>query len=180
MPRIPEVTPENATPEQKQIIDAITKTRGSLRGPFKVMLHSPKLADACQQLGTIVRFEGLLEPRIKSLVAVLTGLYLGARVEWMGNIERVRKGGMDEETVRAILERRRPTFDKPDDEAVYDLVTEMQRNHEASDATFEKCIKQFGVQGTVELVSVIGYYSMMGPFLKIFQIEPPSDVANPR
>lgn len=178
MPRIPEVTPENANPEQKRIIDSITKTRGSLRGPFKVMLHSPKLADACQQLGTIVRFEGLLAPRVKSLVAVLTGLYLNARVEWMGNIETVRKGGMDEETIRAILERRRPSFRRPDDEAAYDLVSEMQRNHEVSDATFQNCIKIFGVQGTVELVGVVGYYSMVGPFLKIFQIEPP-EVARP-
>ena len=179
MPRIPEVTPENATPEQKSIIDSINKSRGSLRGPFKVMLHSPKMADACQQLGAIVRFEGLLAPRLKSLVAVLNGIFLDARVEWMGNIQTVRKGGMDEETIQAILDQRRPTFSRADDEAVYDFVTEMNRNHEVSDATFKKCVEQFGVQGTVELVGVLGYYSMVGPFLKTFQIEPP-DATSPR
>jgi 4-carboxymuconolactone decarboxylase len=176
MPRVPEVSPATATPEQKKIIDALVKSRGSLRGPFKVMLHSPKMADACQQLGTFVRFEGQLEPRIKSLVAIITGRFLDARVEWSGNVETVRKGGMSEETIEAIRERRRPTFSRPEDEAVYDMATELHRNHEVSDATFARCIQLFGVQGTVELVGVIGYYRMVGPFLKTFQIEPAPEV----
>ncbi|MBI4081559.1 MAG: carboxymuconolactone decarboxylase family protein [Candidatus Lambdaproteobacteria bacterium] len=180
MPRVPEVTPENANPEQHRIIAAITGgPRGGLRGPFKVMLHSPKLADGVQALGGFLRFGTSLQPRISELAIIITGRFLGARVEWVGHSVLARKGGLPEDVIQAVLERRRPVFTHADEEACYDLVTELHHNHQVSDATFQQAVQHFGIAGTCELVGVTGYYSMVGLFLKAFQIEPPADVPMP-
>ena len=40
------------------------------------------------------------------------------------------------------------------------------RPTELSQAGYDKAIAQFGEQGTVELISTIGYYAMVGIFLK--------------
>ncbi|MBI4081558.1 MAG: hypothetical protein HY423_03000 [Candidatus Lambdaproteobacteria bacterium] len=180
MPRVPEVTPENASPEQRRIIDTITRTpRGGLRGPFKVMLHSPKLADAVQNLGTFIRFGNSLKPRTSALVGMIVGRHVGAAIPFVGNAEIARQQGLGEELIQALKERRRPRFASPEDEAVYDLVTELQQNHQVSDVTFDKVVKALGIPATCELVGVAGYYTMVGLFLKTFQIQPPEGVANP-
>jgi 4-carboxymuconolactone decarboxylase len=180
MSRVAEVTPENASPEQRRIIETIASTpRGGLRGPFKVMLHSPKLADAVQNLGTFIRYGTALGPRVTSLVALVTGRHLGAAVEWVGNSDLARKSGIDAEAIQALLERRRPAFAYARDEAVYEVVTELHQNHQVSDATFDKAVKEFGVPGTCELVGVAGYYMLVGLFLKAFRIQPPDDAPKP-
>ncbi len=180
MPRVPEVTPETANPEQRRVIESITGgPRGGLRGPFKVMLHSPKLADGVQSLGGFLRYGTLLEPRISELAIIITGRYLGARVEWVSHSKLAREGGLSEDVIQAILERRRPVFKNADEEAAYDLVTELHQHHQVSDVTFQKAVKHFDVQGTCELVGVAGYYTMVGMFLKTFQIEPPENVPKP-
>lgn len=180
MPRVPEVTLENADPEQRRVIDAIAGgPRGGLRGPFKVMLHSPKLADGVQSLGGFLRYGTSLEPRISEMAIIITGRFLSARVEWVSHSRLAREGGLGDDVIQAILERRRPVFNKADEEAAYELVTELHQNHQVSDVTFQKAVKQFGIPGTCELVGVAGYYTMVGLFLKAFQIEPPDDVPKP-
>ena len=42
-----------------------------------------------------------------------------------------------------------------------------------SKPSYDKAIAQFGEQGTVELISTIGYYAMVGIFLKSFGVRPP-------
>ena len=44
MPRISSVTRDQLSEEDQQYHDAIVGTRGSVRGPFGVLLNSPKLA----------------------------------------------------------------------------------------------------------------------------------------
>ena len=180
MPRVPEVSLENANPEQRSVIESITGgPRGGLRGPFKVMLHAPKLADGVQSLGGFLRFGTTLKPRISELAIIITGRYLSARVEWVSHAKLARDGGLGDDVIQAILERRRPVFKNADEEATYNLVTELHQNHQVSDVTFQKAVEQFGNQGTCELVGVVGYYTMVGLFLKTFQIEPPDDVPKP-
>lgn len=180
MPRVPEVTLENANAEQRRVIESITGgPRGGLRGPFKVMLHSPGLADGVQSLGGFLRFGTSLKPRISELAIIITGRHLSARVEWVSHARLAREGGLGEDVIQAILERRRPVFKNADEEATYELVTELQHHHQVSDVTFQNAVKHFGVPGTCELVGVTGYYTMVGLFLKTFQIEPPPDVPKP-
>ena len=42
-----------------------------------------------------------------------------------------------------------------------------------SKPSYDKTIAQFGEQGTVELISTIGYYAMVGIFLKSFDVPTP-------
>jgi 4-carboxymuconolactone decarboxylase len=107
------------------------------------------------------------------------GRHIGAAIPFVGNAENWRKQGLAEDVIQAIKERRRPRFAAAEDEAVYDLVTELQQNHQVSDVTFEKVVKHFGIPAACEVVGVAGYYTMVGLFLKTFQIKPPADVPDP-
>ena len=42
---------------------------------------------------------------------------------------------------------------------------ELQRNHSVSDATYERAVERFGEQGVIEVVSLMGYYTMISMIL---------------
>jgi hypothetical protein len=45
---------------------------------------------------------------------------------------------------------------------------------ELSQESYDAAVAQFGLQGTVELISTIGYYAMVGIFLKSFGVPTPT------
>ena len=63
--------------------------------------------------------------------------------------------------VTALAAGRRPD-EMADDEAIlYDVITELQRNHAVSDATYARALAKFGEAGIVEATSLSGYYAML-------------------
>ncbi|MGZ5840255.1 MAG: hypothetical protein ACXWI2_13015, partial [Croceibacterium sp.] len=81
--------------------------------------------------------------------------------------------GIAPEIIGAIRENRTPDFKKDDERVAYEVAQEIMDTNALSQAGYDKAIKQFGEQGTVELISTIGYYAMVGIFLKSFDVRPP-------
>ena len=62
-----------------------------------------------------------------------------------------------------------------DEAALYDLATEIFRDKKVSDATYATALAQFGEQGMVELISLMGYYDLVGMLLIAGNAVPPED-----
>ncbi len=62
---------ETLPPEHHGIYDAIAQSRGQVRGPFATLLHSPQIAERTAHLGTYIRFESQLDPKIIELTATI-------------------------------------------------------------------------------------------------------------
>ena len=59
MARLPPITGKEQVAEtHHDIVDAITRSRGAIQGPFTMFLHCPELAGRVAHLGAYVRFEG--------------------------------------------------------------------------------------------------------------------------
>ena len=55
------------TPEQKTLVEhLLTGERGTLNGPFNVMLRSPEMGDAAQKLGAYIRFHTSVPTKLMS------------------------------------------------------------------------------------------------------------------
>ena len=66
MTRVAEVTQREALPEShRPVFDEIVASRGSVRGPFGILLHSPELARRAAAVGGYLRYESALEPRLR-------------------------------------------------------------------------------------------------------------------
>ena len=59
---------------------------------------------------------------------------------------------------------------RDDERVAYLVASEIMATKELSKSTYDKAVGQFGEQGTVELISTIGYYAMVGIFLKSFDV----------
>ena len=44
---------------------------------------------------------------------------------------------------------------------VYDFSTELQRDRSVTDATWQRAVERFGEHGTVDLIGINGYYTML-------------------
>ena len=67
-----------------------------------------------------------------------------------------------------------------DDETVlYDLLTELQRNHGVSDPTYARALATFGEPGIVEATSLAGYYSLLAMVMNTARTSLPPETKPP-
>ena len=167
------------TAEQRRVFEDIRAgPRGRVAGPFRVWLRSPGLADRAQKLGAFLRFGTTLRPPLRELAILLTARSWDARYEWQAHEPHALEAGLDRDLIAAVAAGRRPRFADADAEAVHDLCVELHETHGLSDATYAKAQARLGDQGIVELVGLIGYYTMLAMTLNAFRVPLPGDAPN--
>jgi len=171
--RLPPLNPEDLSIRQKEVYSAIASgPRGSVRGPFPAWIRSPELADRAQKLGEFVRYQTSFEPRLAELAILICARFWTAQYEWYAHARLAREAGLSDTVIDAIAKRERPQM--PEDEAaVHDFCRELHRDHNVSDATYQRVIDLFGEQGAVELIGISGYYTMVSMTLNVAGVELP-------
>ena len=86
---------------------------------------------------------------------------------------KVSSAGLAPELAEDVRNGRRPANMKPDEEVVYDVVTELLRDRNLTDSTFERATKILGEQPTIDLVAVAGFYMMVSALLIAGRVSPP-------
>jgi 4-carboxymuconolactone decarboxylase len=173
MSRVPPLDVEALTPEQKRVHDQIGGARKTVRGPFPIWLRNPKLAEHANQFGIALRDHSAIGRRIFELAVITVCRAWSVQYAWSSHAPQAELQGIEPEIVAAIRENRTPAFKRDDERVAYETATEIMQRKELSQAAYDKAIAQFGLQGTVELISTIGYYAMVGIFLKSFGVQPP-------
>jgi 4-carboxymuconolactone decarboxylase len=180
MLRIPELSPDRLTPEQREVHDTIVAgPRGKVQGPLQIWLHSPKLATRAQELGTFCRYQTSLPKRLSELAILVTGAHWKAGFEWSVHAPEAIKAGLDAAAVDAIRDRARPSFPRADEAAVYDFARELLENHRIGDATYERATAELGTLGVVELVGILGYYGLISMTICAFGVPVPAGEVDP-
>jgi 4-carboxymuconolactone decarboxylase len=166
--RFKPLTYDQLTPAQKTMTDHLLGgERGGMSGPFNVLLRSPEMGDAVQKLGAQVRFHSSLPPRLNEYAIIITGRFWNAQYEWYAHKRLALQAGLSPAIVDALGAGRRPAVMKPDEEAVYNFVTELLRSKQVSDAAFEAARDKLGERGLVDLVGVVGYYGLVSMVLNV-------------
>jgi len=160
---------EQLTPQQKTMIDHLLAgdRGGSTEGPFNVFLRSPEMGDAAQQLGAQIRFHSSLPRRLNEMAILITGRHWGAQYEWYAHHRNAVQAGLSEAIIEAIGNGKRPANLQPDEETVYNFCHEMLTNRQVSDATYQAAVSKFGERGAVDLVGVMGYYTLVSMALNL-------------
>ena len=178
--RFPELTPDQMTPAQKQVADAIVSgPRGSIRGPFNAWLRSPELADRLQKVGEHIRYRSSLPARLNEFAILITARHWNAKFEWYAHYPLALRGGLKPEVAADLAKGLKPRGMAADEAAVYDFCVELRRDRRVSDATYAAVHKLFGDQGVVDLIAVNGYYDLVSMTLNVAEVPAPPDGALP-
>ncbi len=171
MSRLTNVTREELKPEDQQYFDEIVGSRGSVRGPYGVLLHSPQLAARGAHTGTYVRFDFDVPESLKELVIITTAREIKSQYEFSAHARLAREAGVSDETIKAVADGTAPQGLSGDEEILVRYTKELVRDHKISDATFNAVRDRFGVQNTVNFTGLIGHYLLVGQILLAFDVE---------
>ena len=191
--RIPYLLPDQLTPEQRALYDAIAggkRSRGSkklqlatpeggLVGPFNAWLTSPEVGDRIQQLGAALRFSSSLSDPLLELAILVTARHWRARFEWWAHAPMARRSGVDERVIEAIRTGREPELEDPAQRTVYRFSRELLERHEVSEGLYEEAREHLGERGLVDLVSLLGYYGLVSMTLNTFEVPLPPGEPDP-
>jgi 4-carboxymuconolactone decarboxylase len=170
MSRLPMRPDAELSAQEREIMAAILRSRGSLAGPFAAWLHSPELAERAQRLGEAVRYHTSLPPRLSEFAILITAHHLDCQLEWTIHEPIARQAGVPHDVVEALQKGERPSFATEEEAALYDYCCELLETKFVSDATYERAIQLFGQKTVVELTILQGYYTLVAYTLNAFRI----------
>ena len=64
----------------------------------------------------------------------------------------------------------KPSFKKEDEAVVYQFTNELYINRKISNQTFFKAVRVIGEGGVIDLVGILGYYSLISMTINVFEI----------
>jgi len=170
-PRLSALDPASLSDAQREIHDAIVAgPRGRVEGPLKVWLHSAGLADKAQQLGAFCRYGTSLEPRLSELAIMVTGRVWTAQFEWSVHKPIALKAGLSEAVLDAIRDNRTPPFEHEDERVVHDVARSLHIARKLPDGLYAEAVRVLGETKLVELVGILGYYTLISMTINAFNV----------
>jgi 4-carboxymuconolactone decarboxylase len=145
------------------------------RGPFAVWLHAPEFGQLAQALGAHCRYKTALSPRLSEFAILCTARLWRAQYEWFAHEPMAEKGGVKRKTIEALRAGRVPNNAPKDERAIYDFIQELYKTRRVADRTYSRVHTALGDAAIVELVGILGYYSMISMTLNVFRMLPPAD-----
>ena len=173
-PRFSSITMEQLNDVQKRVAERVLNVSSAgLGGPYAILLRSPILLERYLGMTDYLRFETSLPRRLNELAILIEARLWDAQYEWWAHYPIAMRAGLSPEIAEEIRNGRRPNSMKEDEEIVYDVVTELLRDRNLTDATFECAKKILGEQPTIDLIAVSGFYMMVSSVLIAGRVTPP-------
>jgi len=184
MARIESIGPESLDENQRAYWESVVSgPRGaslgqsphSLGALFDTWLRAPAAGQPAAQLGEQLRFFGSLDDSLREMVTLTVAAHWGAAFEFWAHATAAKSAGLNEKVIDALRDGHTPPL--PDQELlVYSAVGDLLQAKNIEDAVYDNLRSLLGEPGLVELVMVVGYYSMVCITMRAFAIELPDDV----
>ena len=173
MARVPLIE-ETAGPELAESIARIKGARGGrLINIYRLMLHSPALANAWFDLNQAVRYGTEIDGQCRELAVI--------RVAILNDVEYVQrahgpayalKEGLTPEQVSDIADWPASALFTDRQRALLAYTDAMTREIDVPDTVFAQLRRHFSERQTVEITMLIGAYNMLTRFLKALKVDP--------
>jgi 4-carboxymuconolactone decarboxylase len=173
---MPAISVNEYTEAQKKAAQEFLETRKTpVFGPFTALLRSPEFMTHAQAMGEYLRYRSAIGQRLSEFAILITAREWTQDYEWYVHEPQALKAGLKPQIVEAVFEGRRPGRMAPDEETLYDFVTELNHTKRVSDRTYERAVQQFGEHGVIDIIGLQGYYSLLAMTLNVSRLKPPKD-----
>ena len=178
--RMPALDPAAMNEAQRKAAAALAAgPRGGVKGPFIALLRSPELMDRLQQVGEYLRFRSSLEPRISEFLMLIVSRQWTQQFEWAVHVPLALKAGVKPQTVETLAAGARPAEMAVDEALAYDFCDELVINKGVSEATYRAAVDRFGERGLIDMLGVVGYFTMVSMVLNVAHTAAPESGVAP-
>ncbi|HSF07393.1 MAG TPA: carboxymuconolactone decarboxylase family protein [Methylomirabilota bacterium] len=176
MARVAPITGKADMPAEHQaVVDGVLKVFGRVRGPFSMLLHSPKLAERMLPLVTFFRDEGVVEPALRSVATLAAVREREAKYVWAAQVAAARRNGVREEVIDLLRVQGDAGKLSADERDVVTYVRQLMRTNRIDQAAFDALAKRHPVQWLVELTATANWYAMLSGIVNAFEVDAPPD-----
>lgn len=192
MSRLEGLRPEDLTGEQRELYESIaggdrardasfrlTEDDGSLVGPFNTLLLSPVVGDAVQSVGAAIRFGCGLSPLVREVAILAVAAHRRSPFEWWAHEPIGRRAGLTDAQIAALHAGEATAFDDETATATYAFSQALIAGGRPDDATFDAARRALGLDGVMELVTLVGYYTLLAQLMETFDVGVPRGQASP-
>lgn len=148
---------------QQEAADELIKgPRRGVYGPFRALLHRPPLLRAVAKVGETLRYEGTLDAALREWTICVVARELSNVFEWEMHLPLASAAGVPASALAALAAGE---SSPPDLRAELTLARTVARDligqHRLSEETYSDALQQWGEPVLVELLSLIGYFTMV-------------------
>ena len=162
MARVPFVTRDDLPSDKRELYDQVAAHRGHVARPFAALLNSPDVASRVAMIGEQLRYVSpTLSSDVREIVTLTTARALNCQYVWTHHCESAGQAGVRAEVIEAIREGSPPLRLLPKEGVFVQFTRELLEDKRVRDATYSAVEHLLGQQGTVDLIAMIGYYSML-------------------
>jgi 4-carboxymuconolactone decarboxylase len=193
MSRLPELNVDELDTAKRSLFEAITggkrrtaqgnsafiTPQGGLRGPFNALLYAPHVGDPAQRLGECLRFHGTLPARQREIAVLCVAAHWRAAYEWWAHARIARESGLSDDIIEAIRTRAQPLLDDPGERLVHAYSRALLEEQQVSEQLYQDTVTALGETAVVELVVLLGYYSLVSMLLVSFEVPIPEGESPP-
>jgi alkylhydroperoxidase family enzyme len=173
MARVPLLDVENS-PALKDLADRIRAARrGRVINVYRLLLHSPPLAETWFDHNNAVRWDTGLDGRLREMVIIRIGNLARARYVVGQHVPKLALAeGLSLAECEALKDWQDSNLFSPRDRAVLAYTDAMTRDIEVPDAVFEPLREYFDDRQLVELTVLIGTYAMHVRVFEALKLDP--------
>jgi 4-carboxymuconolactone decarboxylase len=172
----PRVTPitrrEQVQERHRAIFDVVAEGRGSVRGPFAILMYSPVLCRRHLDVGTFLRFNSGLEADARELAIIATAREKDCPYIWAAHAPAARQAGLSRAIVSAVGDRGDLGALPPVERDIVDYTRQLAQTNAVGSALFDRLQGRHGVPWLVELTCLIGHYGIVASILNAFEVAP--------
>ena len=182
MMRLPPLKEPQLTESQSKIIESIKKgPRGDIpmTGPFGVWLRAGNIGDAIQNLGASLRYETILDEKVKEFAICIVGHHYKTKFEFAYHERLAIKSGLSAEIINEIKNGLASSLIDKRLDLTRQISMQLLEMHSITDELYQQGFDEFGEQGMIELVSLVGYYCLVSLTLNAFKIPIDKDMEDP-
>ena len=176
MPRVAPITGKSDVPaEHHAVVDAVVRVFGNVRGPFSMLLHSPKLAERMLPLVAFFRDESIVAPQLRSVAILSAVREREAAYVWAAQVGAARRNGVREEVIDLLRAKGDPGALPVDEREIVTYTRQLMRANRVEQAVFDALRNRHGVQWLLELTAVANYFAMISGVVNAFEVAAPPD-----
>ena len=176
MPRIKPVTGKADVPgAHHHVVDAVEKTFGGVRGPFSVLLHSPKLAEKILPLVHFFRDESVVDAKLRSVAILAAVREREAAYVWAAQVGAARRIGLGEDVIDLLRAKGDPGKLAEEQREVVTYVRQLMRTNKIDQKAFDTLKSRHDEQWMVELTAAANYFAFLSGVVNAFEVAAPPD-----
>jgi 4-carboxymuconolactone decarboxylase len=189
--RLEQLTLDILDDEQRELYDTIVGARtgstlpgrivdedGNLQGPFNAMLHYPEVGLPLQELGGMLRFRGLLSPRARELVILITAAAWQSEFEWWAHVRIGKHVGLTDEEIDAVRTSGPLSLEDLEEQAAVDVARATTTRGDLDDDEYVRAQDELGDRVLIEVLTLVGYYALLALQMRVHRVPLPEGAAH--